>query len=127
MSAASERWEVGAVLTRTLFDDEDDASDEKHVSFINGINTKKGGKHVDCLQARPRYTLQTTKKKRKIDIKPAQLKDSLMPFVNATIVNPAFGSSDQGNPHHSCFEVWKHLQDFGQRLWRALLSLVCPR
>jgi DNA topoisomerase-2 len=89
----SDRWEVAAVLTRTLFDDEDDASDEKHVSFVNGINTKKGGKHVETVS---KHILgdfcEVAKKKRKIDIKPAQLKDSLMLFVNATIVNPAFDS-----------------------------------
>lgn len=89
----SDRWEIAAVLTRTLFDDEDDASDEKHVSFVNGINTKKGGKHVETVS---KHVLgdfcEVAKKKRKIDIKPAQLKDSLMLFVNATIVNPAFDS-----------------------------------
>ena len=38
----SDRWEVAAVLTRTLFDDEDTAAEEKHVSFVNAVNTKKG-------------------------------------------------------------------------------------
>jgi DNA topoisomerase II len=89
----SERWEVAAVLTRTLFDDEDDASDEKHVSFVNGINTKKGGKHVETVSKHILSDFcELAKKKRKLDIKPAQLKDSLMLFVNATIVNPAFDS-----------------------------------
>jgi DNA topoisomerase-2 len=89
----SDRWEVAAVLTRTLFDDEDDASDEKHVSFVNGINTKKGGKHVDSVSKHILSDFcEVAKKKRKIDIKPAQLKDSIMLFVNATIVNPAFDS-----------------------------------
>ena len=26
---------------------DEDVPDEKHVSFVNGINTRKGGKHVD--------------------------------------------------------------------------------
>jgi DNA topoisomerase-2 len=89
----SERWEVAAVLTRTLFNDEDDASEEKHVSFANGVNTRKGGKHVDIVA---KHVLgdfcDVAKKKRKIDIKPAQLKDSVLLFVNATIVNPSFDS-----------------------------------
>jgi DNA topoisomerase-2 len=89
----SDRWEVAAVLTRSLFEDEDSASEEKHVSFVNGVNTKKGGKHVDTVS---RHILadfcELATKKRKIDIKPAQLKDSVLFFVNATIVNPSFDS-----------------------------------
>ena len=41
-----ERWEVAAVMARQLFE-EDGVPDEKHVSFVNGINTRKGGKHVE--------------------------------------------------------------------------------
>ncbi len=89
----SDRWEVAAVLTRSLFEDEDSAAEEKHVSFVNGVNTKKGGKHVDTVS---RHILadfcELATKKRKIDIKPAQLKDSVVFFVNATIVNPSFDS-----------------------------------
>ncbi len=89
----SDRWEVAAVLTRSLFDDEDTAAEEKHVSFVNGVNTKKGGKHVDTVT---RHIFgdfcELAAKKRKIDIKPAQLKDSVVFFVNATIVNPSFDS-----------------------------------
>ena len=44
----SDRWEVACVLTKNLFD-EDHVPDEKHVSFVNGINTRKGGKHVDTI------------------------------------------------------------------------------
>ena len=45
------RWEVAAVLTRNLYDDEGSSTDEgaRAVSFVNGINTKKGGKHVDTV------------------------------------------------------------------------------
>jgi len=90
---ASDRWEVAAVLTRALFDDEDSVADEKQVSFVNGINTKKGGKHVDTVT---RHVLgdfcELALKKKKLDLKPSQLKDSVMFFVNATIVNPSFDS-----------------------------------
>uniref|UniRef100_A0A6C0BI75 DNA topoisomerase (ATP-hydrolyzing) n=1 Tax=viral metagenome TaxID=1070528 RepID=A0A6C0BI75_9ZZZZ len=89
----SERWEIASVLTSTLFDDEDSASEEKHVSFVNGVNTRKGGKHVDTVT---RHILgdfcELALKKKKIEIKPSQLKDTVMFFVNATIVNPSFDS-----------------------------------
>ena len=89
----SERWEVAAVLSKTLFDDEDTTADEKHVSFVNAVNTRKGGKHVDTVV---RHVLgdfcELALKKKKMEIKVSQLKDSVMFFVNSTIVNPSFDS-----------------------------------
>jgi len=86
-----ERWEVAAVLARALFD-EDSVPDEKHISFVNGINTKKGGKHVDKVVTTIIGDFCDFALKKKIPIKAGQLKDSVIFFVNATIVNPAFDS-----------------------------------
>ena len=87
----SERWEIAAVLTRTLFEGED-TNDERHVSFVNGVNTKKGGKHVDTVTKHVLTDFCEIAKKKKVDVKPSQLKDSVLFFVNATIVNPSFES-----------------------------------
>jgi DNA topoisomerase-2 len=87
----SDRWEVAAVLARNLFD-EDSIPDEKHVSFVNGINTRKGGKHVETVVKHIIGDFCELAAKKKILIKPGQLKDSVVFFVNATIVNPAFDS-----------------------------------
>lgn len=86
-----ERWEVGAVLAKNLFA-EDDSPDDRHISFVNGINTRKGGKHVETVLKNVLGTFTDAAKKKKMDIKPAQLKDSVVFFINATIVNPAFDS-----------------------------------
>lgn len=86
-----DRWEVAAVLTRSLFDD-DDTHDERHVSFANGVNTKKGGKHVETVAKHVLGDFCEIAKKKKMEIKPSQLKDSVLFFVNATIVNPSFES-----------------------------------
>jgi len=88
----SERWEVAAILTRNIFDNDAILPDEKQISFVNGINTKKGGKHVETVFKNLIGDFCETAKKKKIDIKPSQLKDSLLLFVNATIVNPSFDS-----------------------------------
>jgi len=69
-----ERWEVGAVLARNLFA-EDDSPDDRHISFVNGINTRKGGKHVESVLKTVLGNFTELAKKKKIDIKPAQLKD----------------------------------------------------
>jgi DNA topoisomerase-2 len=86
-----ERWEVGAVLARNLFS-EDDSPDDRHISFVNGINTRKGGKHVESVLKTVLGNFTEVAKKKKVDIKPTQLKDSVVFFINATIVNPAFDS-----------------------------------
>ena len=86
-----DRWEVGAVLARNLFA-EDDSPDDRHISFANGINTRKGGKHVETVLRVVLGNFTETAKKKKIDIKPALLKDSVVFFINATIVNPSFDS-----------------------------------
>jgi DNA topoisomerase-2 len=86
-----ERWEVAAVMARQLFE-EDSVPDEKHVSFVNGINTRKGGKHVEKVVGNIIGDFCEHAAKKKVVVKPGQLKDSVIFFVNATIVNPAFDS-----------------------------------
>ena len=86
-----ERWEVAAALTRTLFGD-DESPDEKHVSFVNGIHTRRGGKHVETVVRHVLTDFCELAKKKKTDVKPSQLKDCVTFFVNATIVNPSFDS-----------------------------------
>lgn len=86
---SSERWEVVvAVNPDTKFE---------QVSFVNGISTLKGGKHVDYVVNNIIKKVQTylsTKgiKRKKIDIKPSHLKDNIFIFVRSTIENPAFDS-----------------------------------
>jgi DNA topoisomerase-2 len=86
---AGERWEIGAILTRDLHGDA--PPDERHISFVNGIATRRGGKHVEYITK----TVLTefcaiAKRKAKLDLNNAMLKDSLVWFVNCTIVNPSF-------------------------------------
>ena len=81
--APNERWNYSICL-----------SDEfKQVSFVNGIFTGKGGKHVDYIiqQIIKKMTVYIQKKK-KIEIKPSIIKEQLCIFLNCTIVNPSFDS-----------------------------------
>ncbi len=87
-----DRWEVAAVLTRMLFSDDAGTPEDRHVSFANGINTRKGGKHVETVQRHVLSDICEAAKKKKMDLKPGQIKDSITLFVNATIVNPSFDS-----------------------------------
>ena len=85
----NDRWEVVvAVNPDAKFD---------QVSFVNGISTLKGGKHVDYVASSIIKKIQTfasTKgiKRKKIDLKPSHIKDNLFVFVRAIIENPSFDS-----------------------------------
>jgi DNA topoisomerase II len=86
-------WEVAAVLARSLYEEENTAEDSaRAVSFVNGINTRKGGKHVDTVVRHVLGDFCEAAAKKKVPVKPGQIRDSVVFFVNATIVNPSFDS-----------------------------------
>ena len=85
----NDRWEIVVAIN------EDAKFDQ--VSFVNGIATTKGGKHVDTVVANIIKKVQAhiaTKgvKRKKVELKPAHIKDNLFVFIRSTIENPAFDS-----------------------------------
>jgi DNA topoisomerase II len=81
-----DRWEVVA-----SFNDE---GGFQQISFVNGIWTIRGGKHVDyiCNQLLKKLIDIAQKKKKDLSIKPQYIKDNLILFLKSTIVNPNFDS-----------------------------------
>ena len=83
--APTERWEYAVTLTPL--------GEFAQVSFVNGIYTSKGGKHVEyILNQIVKKVCDVIEKKKKIKVKPATIKEQLMLFVNCTVENPAFDS-----------------------------------
>ena len=83
----NERWSIAACLS-TLND-----GGFQQVSFVNGINTNKGGKHVDYITKQIIVNMvKYIEKKKKIKVKENTIKENLMVFVNSVIVNPSFDS-----------------------------------
>ena len=80
-----ERWSLGVSLS---------TSDKfEQVSFVNGIATPKGGKHVDFLVKQLIQKLTThIEKKEKTKVKDNYIKNYLRVFINSTIENPSFDS-----------------------------------
>ena len=82
---ANERWEyVVALAPKEEF---------TQISFVNGIFTGKGGKHVDYIinQIIRKLTVYI-KQKKKVDVKPNTIKEQIILFVRCDIENPAFDS-----------------------------------
>ena len=82
----NDRWEIVACLSPL--------DEFTQVSFVNGINTIKGGKHVDYVlnQIVRKLTAYIEKEKKKIKVKPTTIKEQIMLFVNCIIENPSFDS-----------------------------------
>jgi DNA topoisomerase-2 len=83
--APSERWEYAVTLSPT--------HEFVQVSFVNGICTFKGGKHVDYLMGQiTRKLVAYIEKKKKIVVNVNAIKEQLMIFIRCDITNPAFDS-----------------------------------
>lgn len=65
----------------------------RHISFVNGVDTFNGGSHVDYITNQITTKLREyIKKKHKVDIRPANIKQHLFVFINCTINAPVFTS-----------------------------------
>ena len=84
----NDRWEVAASFSENGFE---------QISFVNGIWTIRGGKHVDYIvqQIVKKLSDVIAKKHKGVTVKPQTIKDNLVVFVKATIVNPTFDSQSK--------------------------------
>ncbi|KAJ2783551.1 DNA topoisomerase 2, partial [Coemansia interrupta] len=78
-----DRWEVAFAVSEGQFN---------QVSFVNSINTIRGGTHVLYIADQIIKNFIATVKKSKVNIKTHQVKNNMWLFVNSKIVNPAFDS-----------------------------------
>jgi len=82
---AGERWEYAVALSPT--------SEFLQVSFVNGIHTSKGGKHVEyILNQITRKLVDFIEKRKKVKVNPNSIKEQLFLFLRCDIENPAFDS-----------------------------------
>jgi len=80
-----ERWEYAVALSPT--------HEFIQVSFVNGIVTNKGGKHVDYITGQiVRKLCDYIEKKKKIKVNSTSIKEQLILFLRCDIENPAFDS-----------------------------------
>jgi DNA topoisomerase II len=86
-------WEVGVAFAA-----EGSWTDFQHVSFVNGICTLRGGRHVDYIANQiVKKLIEHTSGKRggaaaAATVKAHHIKDAMFLFLKSTVVNPAFDS-----------------------------------
>lgn len=80
----SGRWKIGVSPSEGSF---------TQVSYVNSVETKDGGSHVENVVYQIiTWLRERLKKKHKIDLKPGEIRNHLFVCVQADIVNPAFSS-----------------------------------
>jgi len=64
------------------------SDDHDHISFVNGIETSRGGTHVEIVSNSISYKLrEIINKKKKIDVKPSDIKNGLLFVISARNVS----------------------------------------
>lgn len=88
----NDRWQVGVCLSSD--------GDFQQVSFVNGIFTDHGGRHVShvvdnlCKRLLAHFT-EKSKKNKEINMKADFIRKNLFVFIRSTIVNPSFDSQSK--------------------------------
>lgn len=118
------RWKVGIGLSEDGF---------QQVSFVNSVETRDGGTHVEYIANQiTNWLRERIKKKYKIEVKPSELRNHMFLFVEASIVNSAFSSQtkeklitepkDFGSYHEVSEKTLKLI--FGSEIIKQLLDWV---
>ena len=83
--SADSRWEYAVALAPS--------QEFTQVSFVNGICTYKGGKHVEYIVGQiVRKLIAFIEKKKKVKVNASAIKEQLILFLRCDIENPAFDS-----------------------------------
>ena len=77
-------WKVGVAHSDDGF---------HHISFVNGTETLIGGNHISYISDQLTDRLREHfKKKHKVEVKPADIRQHMLLFIDATIVKPRYSS-----------------------------------
>ena len=104
--SCDERWEIAVAISPY--------HEFTQVSFVNGIHTSKGGKHVDHIIGQITKKLQDyIEKKKKIRVNSNAIKEQLILFLRCDIENPSFDSQtkDYLNTPYSKFGSTCNISD----------------
>lgn len=120
----SPNWKIGIGHSTSGF---------KAISFVNSVETKDGGTHVNNITFQIiQYLREKIKKKYRVDVKPTDLKQHIFLFIDATIINPAFSSQtkeklitepkDFGSTHELSEKILKQI--FSSEIIQSVLDWI---
>lgn len=120
----SPKWKIGVGHSTVGF---------KAISFVNSVETKDGGTHVNNITHQIiQYLRENIKKKYRVDVKPAELKQHLFLFIECTVINPAFSSQtkeklitepkDYGGTHELSERILKQI--FTSEIIQSVLDWI---
>lgn len=120
----SVNWKVGVGHSTVGF---------KAVSFVNSVETKDGGTHVNNISNQIiQYLREKIKKKYRVEVKPADLKQHLFLFIDCTVINPSFSSQtkeklitepkDYGSIHEVSEKILKQI--FSSEIIQSVLDWI---
>ena len=113
------RWKVGIAPSEGSF---------TQVSFVNSVETKDGGTHVDYIASQViEWIRERVKKKHKVDLKPSELRNHFFLFVQSDIVNPAFSSQTKEKMINEAKEFGSKFELSDKTLKAVLASEVVQR
>lgn len=120
----STNWKIGVGHSTVGF---------KAVSFVNSVETKDGGTHVNNITNQIiQYLREKIKRKYRVDVKPADLKQHLFIFIDCTVINPSFSSQtkeklitepkDYGSIHEVSEKIFKQI--FSSEIIQSVLDWI---
>lgn len=120
----SPNWKIGVGHSTVGF---------KAVSFVNSVETKDGGTHVNNISNQIiQYLREKIKKKYRVEVKPADLKQHLFLFIDCTVINPSFSSQtkeklitepkDYGSIHEVSEKILKQI--FSSEIIQSVLDWI---
>jgi DNA topoisomerase-2 len=120
----SGRWKIAVGVSDDSF---------QQVSFVNSVETKDGGTHVEYIANQiAAWMREKIRKKYKFDIKPSEFRNHIFLFVNADIVNSSFSSQtkeklitevkDFGSTHEVSEKILKQI--FNSDITKNLLDWI---
>jgi DNA gyrase/topoisomerase IV subunit B len=86
LDESNDRWQVGVIYKQDT---------NETISFVNSINTYRGGTHCNHVIDNIIKTLindYIKKKDKDLKVSPQLLKDNFVFFINSTLINPTFSS-----------------------------------
>lgn len=121
---SSPNWKIGIGHSPNGF---------RAVSFVNSVETKDGGTHVNNISWQIIQSLRDMiKKKYRVDVKPNEIKQHLFLFIECTVINPAFSSQtkeklitepkDFGSTHEISAVILKKI--FASEIIQSILDWI---